>query len=348
MPFPFEVPFEEVRADLDTYVDAVFGALQSEFLTLPKGEGFLEYPVFEAGYEALKHTTRDFRDFSIGAVIDTVYRVPVTLIVLRAMLGFTPPEWAYVTTQRTGVEVPQGAARTLDRTVRLKATMPLPRTTGVTGKRIHALVMAACELLIEGAPTDERAPELIHRLDKADTRSGLSSIQPLADLGVPYAMLLYERFLGRPFAGHRDSVSELVGDVLETAIEGILARAGISSRKTKRAERVAGFDQAPDFIIPNEFNPQIVIEAKITEDDGTARDKVTRVQHLGAIAMEGLPFDAPPKFEVIACIAGRGFKVRREDMKKLILATRGKVFTLQTLNHLVACTRLAKYKTKEA
>jgi SOS-response transcriptional repressor LexA len=170
-------------------------------------------------------------------------------------------------------------------------------------------------------------------------------LQPLADLGVPYAMLLYERFLGRPFAGHRDSVSELVGDVLETAIEGALHRHGISYRKTKRAERVAGFDQAPDFIIPDEFNPQIVIEAKVTEDDGTARDKVTRVQHLGSLAMAGQPADQP-KFEVVACIAGRGFRVRREDMKKLLLATRGKVFTLANLPQLVDCTRLADFRTR--
>ena len=197
MPFPFEVAFEEVRADLDRYVDAVFGSLQSEFLTLPKGGGFLEFPAFEQGYEALKWATRDFREVSAETVIATVYRVPVVLIVLRSILGFTPPEWAYVTTQRTGIEVPQGAARTLDRTVRLKPTTPLPATTGVTGRRIHAMVRAACELLTGGAPVDERAPELIHRLDKADTRGGLASIQPLADLGVPYTMLLYERFLGR-------------------------------------------------------------------------------------------------------------------------------------------------------
>jgi hypothetical protein len=168
----------------------------------------------------------------------------------------------------------------------------------------------------------------------------------LADLGVPYAMLLYERFLGRPFAGHRDSVSELVGDILETAIEGALARAGVSNRKTRRAERGAGFDQAPDFIIPSEFNPQIVIEAKITEDDGTARDKVTRVQHLGELSTQGLRPDDPPRFEVIACLAGRRFKVRREDMKKLILATRGKVFTLQTLGSLVECSRLKEFQTR--
>ena len=125
-----------------------------------------------------------------------------------------------------------------------------------------------------------------------------------------------------------------MGNVVENAIEDVLTRAGISYRKTRRAERLPGFDQAPDFVVPNELNPRVVIEAKLTEDDGTARDKVTRVQHLGALGMAGQPPDQP-KFEVVACIAGRGFGVRREDMKKLILATRGKVFTLQNMQQLV-------------
>lgn len=344
MPFPFELPFDEVQASLDGCVDEVFGALRSEFLTLPKGDGFIDYPVFEQGYEALKRATGGFRKVEPAVVLETVYRVPVTLIVLRAMLGFTPPEWAYVATQRTEVEVPQGAIRTLDRSIRLKPLAPMRASGGVTGKRIEALVETACQLLAEGAPAN--AAGLLHRLEKADTKHGLASLQPLADLGVPYAMMLYERFLGRPFAGHRDSVSELVGDVLEAAIEAELSAAGISFRKTKRAERVAGFDQAPDFIVPDEFNPQIVIEAKITEDDGTARDKVTRVQHLGALSLHGRLPHEPPRFEVVACIAGRGFKVRREDMKKLLLATRGKVFTLANLDRLIACTQLAAFRSR--
>ncbi len=343
MPFPFEVPFDEVEGILDTYIDEIFSCLQSEFLTLPKGPGFVEYPIFERGYEALKRVTGDFRDLSPEPVIGAVYEVPVALIVLRTVLGFTPPEWAYVATQRTNVQITQGAVRTIDRKIRMAPDTPLRNSGGVTDNRIRALVTTACQILTEGAP--EEPDEVLHRLNKADTRSGLGSLQPLADLGVPYAMLLYERFLGRPFAGHRDSVSELVGDVLETAIEGALHRHGISYRKTKRAERIEGFDQAPDFIIPDEFNPQIVIEAKVTEDDGTARDKVTRVQHLGALAMAGQPADQP-KFEVVACIAGRGFRVRREDMKKLLLATRGKVFTLQNMNRLVECTRASEFRTK--
>jgi hypothetical protein len=158
-------------------------------------------------------------------------------------------------------------------------------------------------------------------------------------------MLLYERFLGRPFAGHKDSVSDLVGDSLEVRIEEQLTSVGISFRKTKRAEKLPGFDQAPDFIIPDEFNPQVVIEAKIAEDDGTARDKVTRVQHLAHLSTLGQP-EGSRRFEVVACIGGRGFGIRREDMKKLLLATHGKVFTLRMIDRLIQSTRLKEFTTK--
>ena len=116
---------------------------------------------------------------------------------------------------------------------------------------------AACQLL--NLPVPEVGPDKIHRLDKADTSTGPSAIRTLSSMGVPYAMLLYERFLGRPFAGHRDSVSELVGDSLESAIEDVLTKAGISYRKTKRAERIAGFDQAPDFIIQEQWISTLIL-----------------------------------------------------------------------------------------
>jgi len=70
------------------------------------------------------------------------------------------------------------------------------------------------------------------------------------------------------------------------------------------------------------------------------------VQHLGSLSMQGRGQNEPPRFEVIACFAGRGFKVRREDMKKLLLATRGKVFTLENLNRLVEFSRLSEFRTK--
>ena len=340
--YPFEASFDEILKDSERYIDAVFSCLESEFLIMPKGAGFIEYPIFERGYEALKTATRGFSELEPAKVLSVTLAEPISIVVLRTMLGFTPPEWGYLTTQRTGVSVTQGFIRSLDRKVRMSPETPIS-ANGVTKERLKALVETACFMLVKGAPNV--ADDQFHRLNKADTKHGIDSIKNIAGMGAPYAMLLYERFLGRPFAGHRDSVSELVGDSLESAIEDVLSMAGISYRKTKRAERIEGFDQTPDFIIPSEFNPQIIIEAKITEDDGTARDKVTRIQHLGELSLAGRSADNP-KYEVIACIGGRGFGVRREDMKKMILATRGKVFTLKTLGQLVEHTRLKGFKTK--
>lgn len=339
---PFEATFDQIQKDPESFISIVFSSLVSEFLVLPKGEGFVDYAMFESGYENLKQATEGFKRITPARVLTVTVQQPISIIVLRAMLGFTPPEWAYITTQRTGMDVSQGFTRSLDRRVRMLPSSPL-KQDGITYRRLEAMVDVACRLLNEGAPATEA--NKLHRLDKADTKSGAENIERLAGIGVPYAMLLYERFLGRPFAGHRDSVSELVGDSLETVIEDVLTKAGISYRKTKRAERVPGFDQAPDFIIPSEFSPQIVIEAKLTEDDGTARDKITRVQHLQAISMQGQP-SGKLRFEVIACIAGRGFGVRREDMKKLLLATRGKVFTLKTMDQLIEHSMLKNFRTK--
>jgi len=309
---------------------------------MTRAEGFVPFPIFQIGCEALKQGMDGFSAMNDQAVFGVITKSSIAFVVLRAMLELPPPEWAHLATQRTKVEVSQGFVRTLDRSVRISPLNPMKKG-GVAAQRIEALIETACQLLKEGAPSV--GIDKIHRLDKCDTKSGANGLRTLAEIGAPYAMLLYERFLGRPFAGHRDSVSELVGDSLESAIEDVLSKAGISYRKTKRAERITGFDQTPDFITPSEFNPRIIIEAKITEDDGTARDKVTRIQHLAELSMVGQPPDQP-KYEVVACIAGRGFGVRREDMKKLLDATRGKLFTLQNLDRLVECTQLKEFKTK--
>jgi len=342
--FPFEAKPGEILDDIDAYIDSVFSCLESEFLIMPKGVGFVEYPVFECGYEVLKGVTTGFSQLDPDRIFPAAVSEPIVLVVLRAMLGFTPPEWGYVTTQRTGVSVTQGFVRSLDRKIRMAPETAL-NTNGVIGERVQAMIQTACQLLSSGAPKVER--DRLHRLDKADTKQGITSLKNLSRIGAPYAMLLYERVLGRPFAGHRDSVSDIIGDSLESAIEDVLTKSGISFRKTKRAERIEGFDQSPDFIIPSEFNPRIIIEAKITEDDGTARDKVTRIQHLGELSLAGRSIDNP-RYEVIACIGGGGFGVRREDMKKMILATRGKVFTLKTLDRLVDCTRLKEFYTQSS
>lgn len=340
MPLRFSADFSNPKLNIDPLVDEVFSELKSGFLELPKGQGFVDYSVFESGYQALKKATRDFTELNPDRIAACVYTTPISFIVVRTILGFTPSEWADVTSERTDVAVDQGAARSIDRRIRVAPMAPLRDKGTAVDQRIKAMLAVAAQMLKQG-PRDVDRGLVLHRLDKVDTAQGLRSIRPIADMGVPYAALLYERFLGRPFAGHRDSVSELVGDVVESAIEDVLVKSGVSYRKTKRAERITGFDQAPDFIVPDEFNPAVVIEAKLTEDDGTARDKVTRVQRLRTNRDEaGLSYD------VVACIAGRGFKVRRNDMRRLLYATDGRVFTLETIEQLVAHTRIKDFVSR--
>lgn len=339
MPLRFDLDYKDPDLAFDPLVDEVFSELQSSFLEMPRGEGFIDYTTFEKGYQALKRSTNDFTNVTVASVEAAVVAAPIAFIVFRAILGFTPPELAYVTTERTGVRVDQGAARTMDRNMRLRPLTRRVLGTTLADQRLRAMIVAGVETLAAGAGQEVVA--LLHRLDKVDTKEGIASLQAIADLGVPYAVLLYERFLGRPFASHRDAVSELVGEVVEGAIKDVLTAGRVSFRETKRAERITGFDQAPDFIIPDEFNPVALIEAKLTEDDGTARDKVSRVQRLRTLRDE-----SGKDYDVIACIAGRGFKVRREDMRRLLQATDGKVFTLATMSLLVENTRIREYKVR--
>lgn len=343
MPRPFEASTEELERDLESFVDSVYADLQSSFLVLPKGGAFVEYRRFQEAYEQLKQATRNFSEFSLATVWNALLADSLTLLVLRTITGLTPPEWAELTTTELGVQVDQGVARSLDQRVRQRRdyVARLEASGSVNIERLRALVELACRLVGAGAPSG--AANTVHRLNKIDTMDGLMSLRRVGDLGVPYAVLLYERYLGRPFASHRDSVSELVGQAMEDAIEDRLAAARITYRATRRAERVPGFEQAPDFIVPDELSPQVVIEAKITSDDGTARDKIARLLRLAQLSDERVARGVAG-FEVVACIDGRGFGVRREDMRLLLRRLQGKVFTLKTLDQLIDHTRLNEFR----
>ena len=274
----------------------------------------------------------------------------------------TAPEWAEIAHTELESDITQNAARSLDRKcrenmdylksakfnheIRLTQARLKGRTPPETPKALKKaadLVQVAIDLISHGAPEEQSS--FIHRLAKYDTHNGLDSLAYASSENVPYAVLLYERYLGRPFAGHRDAVSEIVGEVMENAIEDRLRKAGVTYRKTGRAERIPGFGQAPDFCIPDEVSPAVIIEAKITSDDGTARDKVARIKVLETQRNEHVAA-GKADYEVVACIDGRGFRQRREDMRQLMTQLNGKVFTISTLEQLIEHTRIREVYIK--
>ena len=72
-----------------------------------------------------------------------------------------------------------------------------------------------------------------------------------------------------------------------------------------------GYEQSLDFFIQYEYSSAIIVEAKITEDGGTARDKVARIERLVRIWDESR-LHGKSDFQVVACIDGSGFGVRRQ------------------------------------
>ncbi|WP_187628370.1 hypothetical protein [Paraburkholderia sp. UCT31] len=356
---PYELNATELDKHLDAMVSATFADISSEFLILPKGTGFLPYTDFRQAFEVLKRQTRVFEMFDLESVSRAVDENSRVFGVIRSILGMSPPEWAELANAESDIEISQTAARQLDRECRLdsgavrnareryasrvstaeaRRREPPPQSKFI--ERVDALLAVAIRYISEGAP--EAGDAVVHRLDKFDTTQGLESVEYAARENVPYAAVLYERYLGRPFATHRDAVSELVGEVMENAVEEVLRGAGVTYRKTKRAERIPGFGQAPDFCIPDDVDPVVVIEAKITSDDGTARDKVARIKVLANQRDERIRRGGAP-YEVVACIDGRGFRQRRADMGQMLTELNGKVFTTATLEHLLTHTRIREF-----
>lgn len=356
---PYELNTSELKARLDAMISATFADISSEFLILPKGTGFLAYADFRQAFEVLKRQTRFFETFDLETVSRAVDENSRVFGVIRSILGVSPPEWAELVNAESDIDISQTAARQVDRECRLdpaavreargkyasrvksataRGDEPPPQPKFID--RVDALLAVAIKYISEGAP--EAGDAVVHRLDKFDTTQGLASVAYSARENVPYAAVLYERYLGRPFATHRDAVSELVGEVMENAVEEVLRSAGVTYRKTKRAERIPGFGQAPDFCIPDEVDPVVVIEAKITSDDGTARDKVARIKVLANQRDEHVRRGGAA-YEVIACIDGRGFRQRRADMGQMLTELKGKVFTTATLEHLLTHTRISEF-----
>jgi len=80
----------------------------------------------------------------------------------------------------------------------------------------------------------------------------------------------------------------------------------------------------------------------LTSDDGTAWDDVAKINSLESQRNLHVA-ESRPFYEVVACIDGRGFRERREDMRQMLLRLNGKVFTMATLAHLITHSRIRDF-----
>jgi len=81
--YPFEVPYREIEADVDAFVNAVFDTLQSSFLLLPRGPGFVTYVEFQQAYEVLKRHTAGFAVVETDNVMSALQEDALVFVILR-------------------------------------------------------------------------------------------------------------------------------------------------------------------------------------------------------------------------------------------------------------------------
>jgi len=333
-----------ITAEYVEKAEAVLDTLQSFFIEMPRGSSFCKRDDFARGYKAFRKATRNGADLSGEAVLEAIAQDPRAWVVLRSIVGLSPGEAAWVAIEEaqahgTFLAVKQADARELDAAARRGEQLVFGEHEARRAyqRKRDELVRSIVPLLADilRRPCPPVPEDKVHRFDKIDTKDGQASVQQLIKRGtVPYSELLYERMLGRPYASHRDSVSDIVGKLIENAVQELLDEHHIDGRATRYREVVPGFKQAPDFLIPSDPKlTKVIIEAKLTEDDGTARDKAARVQALRSYEDKRRK---DKRRQILTVIDGRGFSHRPSDLQRIMEACDGQVYTLAQLPKLVA------------
>ena len=170
-----------------------------------------------------------------------------------------------------------------------------------------------------------------------DTADGWESVRRMAAEGVPYGVFLHQRHMGGAFRQLLDAASEERGELLEVAVQTLFEEAGVPYVRTgshDQGEIVERFNltmtPAPDFVV---FEPpnvlRAILECKLTNDGGTARDKAARFDTLRkeAVRLGGIP--------VFALLDGLGWERINDALAPVVESCDGRVYTLETLPEIL-------------
>lgn len=112
-------------------------------------------------------------------------------------------------------------------------------------------------------------------------------------------------------------------------------RAPTGATGARETARRYGLDPGPDFLIPGD-SPSVMVESKVAEDGGTARDRAARVQALASVARER-------SLVLCAVVDGKGWSERPTALAQIILNTQGRTYSLATLTFLLEVPEIASY-----
>ena len=305
--------------------------VRPSFHLIPKGDSMADEESFTQAYGALAAGTSDFADVTAASLKSVLLSAPEALAPLRMILGFTHNELA------VAMKLLEPDARVGGDKLKKFERSPSSQTPPDERDKLAALIAATARAVMEREilPVPPTATRYFHsKLDKRDTTDGWTSVRRDAK-GVPYSALLFQRYVGGVWRQVQDAYSEVKGDaILEYPLRDLLDTHGIPYHRTKRGASGAketveryGMSPGPDFVIPDE-SPTLVVESKVAEDGGTARDKAARIRTMTSAARER-------SFKPCVLIDGKGWIERTAALLDAIVATEGRTYTLATLDHIL-------------
>lgn len=315
---------EHQRIFADVAREAYVPHLAPDFAYI-NGAPFYERPYFAEVYASAETLTNAFVEVGVDRLAAAVTADPRVLLVFRTILGLTRDEFAHslqLVSEPLGE--PKISGSKLDSMER--------KGTAVTGRQA-ALIATTISQIMDGSLFGEPGGDLRRKQEKLDTSEGWASVEPLAREGVPYLDFLHQRHYGGSFRQVLDATSSRRGDLIEVAVERLFESAGVPYVRTgshNQGDIQERFEirvtPAPDFVVfDNAGNLRAMLECKLVNDGGTARDKALRFERLRteSIRLGGIP--------LLAVLGGMGWARVNDTLGPVVRDTDGRVFTLSTL-----------------
>lgn len=291
---------------------------------------FYERDYFTEVYAEAVEATANFTEVSESALADAIVAHPRILLVLRTITGLTKSEFGLSTAL---VSEPLGlkpiSASKIDG-MEKSGTAP----TATEARVIAATLTKIMDGSLFGDPPGD---QLRRKQIKLDSAAGWASVQPIAVSGVRYSDFLHQRHYGGAFRQILDATSSKRGDIIEDAVEALFTDAGIPHVRTgshNQGDIQERFEiavtPAPDFVVFDDSGSiRAMLECKLVNDGGTARDKALRFERLRAesIRLGGVP--------LLAVLGGMGWARVNDTLGPVVRDTDGRVFTLATLPQML-------------
>lgn len=297
---------------------------------IPWSDHIVSEEDFREVYAHTVELTEGLSKPSAEVLVEALRRYPRSLMVFRLISGYQWEELADIVGIVRGVKVGKDVLHRVEMGEQDLGEREREAVAGTLFELISGRAMALPDFLDPAVYRTRNA--------KIDTKQGWVSVARAVKDSLDLGHLLYERYTGRPFAYVRDALSEVKGDILESAVERLLLDSQIPFEKI-HDNRLEDYEQAPDFVLPSRKSPSVFIEAKLSEDGGTSRDKAGRIERL----FHGI---GSKPIALVAVVDGKGFRRINDVLAPILKHTRGRTFFLSNLSGLVELPEVASLRAR--